>query len=425
MSRIREDLLNDLSDRREARKAPETFTGEHLRSKEFPPITWAVPDMLPTGVTLFGGREKMGKSWLAFSLCIAVATGGVALGTRRVEQGDALYLSLEDSERRLNRRVTKLASPETDLSRLHYTNKWEKADRDGVEDLDLWLEAHPYTRIVVIDTLKRIRPTTSGKRNMYDEDYEAVQPFVPLADKHDVAIVLIHHLNQQSNPDDPYDWFSGSAGLVAAAEGILLFRRKRGEADGFLTVDGKDIEERSELALKWDGLAATWSVIGDAEEHRLSETRKAILQVVADMDGAVGPKDVADVLDLDQNTVRQRMYQMSRDGELKVVARGKYVMGTHNLHNVRNVGDEKVMKVTEDTDSHNLFTERENTDTNNDNSEEVMNVMEVMTPHNIGAGSLSADERDATFQRWIDEGTDERTAMVNLQSLMESRNGKV
>ena len=38
----------------------------------------------------------MGKSWLAFGLCIAVATGGYALGKMPVEQGDALYLSLED-----------------------------------------------------------------------------------------------------------------------------------------------------------------------------------------------------------------------------------------------------------------------------------------------------------------------------------------
>src|SRR5215207_9041169 len=362
MGRIPEDVLNESTKGR--RRTPETFTGEHLRSKEFAPITWVIPELLPTGVTLFGGREKMGKSWLAFSLCIAIATGGVALGSRRVEQGDALYLSLEDSERRLNRRIEKLASPGADLSRLHYTNKWEKADRHGVEDLDLWLEDHPQTRLVVIDTLKRIRPTTAGRRNMYDEDYDAVQPFVPLASKHNVALVLIHHLNQQSNPDDPFDWFSGSAGLVAAAEGILLFRRKRGEADGFLTVDGKDIEERTELALKWDGLAATWSVIGDAEEHRLSETRAAILRAFEDADESLAPADVADILDQPRNTIKQRMYQMSKDGELKVQSRGQYTLSTttnnHNQHNQHN--------------QHNLH--------NQHNREAVTEVMDVMTPHN-------------------------------------------
>jgi RecA-family ATPase len=172
-----------------------TFTGNELRAKEFQPVTWAVPDILPAGVTLFGGREKMGKSWLAFGLCIAVVTGGVALGTKRVEAGDALYLSLEDGERRLHRRMNKLASADADLSRFHYKTEWEPADRGGVEDLDAWLEDHPDTRLLCIDTLKRIRPRTSGRRNMYDDDYDAVQPFVPLGNKHNLAVLLLHHLN--------------------------------------------------------------------------------------------------------------------------------------------------------------------------------------------------------------------------------------
>jgi len=236
---------------------PVTFTGNELRNKEFPPVTWAVPDLLPAGVTLFGGREKMGKSWLAFGMCIAVATGGYALGKVPVEQGEALYLSLEDPERRLHKRVSRLAREDTDLARFHYTTEWPAADRGGLRHLDAWLEDHPTCRLVVGDTLKRIRPRTSGRRNLYDEDYEAVQPFVALAAKHNVAIVLIHHLNQQAEPHDPFDAFSGSSGLPAAAEHIWLLTRKRGDADAYLLVDGKDIEERQELALGWDAQAAT------------------------------------------------------------------------------------------------------------------------------------------------------------------------
>ena len=108
----------------DASAPPVTFTGNELRDKEFPPIKWAVPDLLPAGVTLFGGREKMGKSWLGFSLGIAVATGGYALGKVPVEQGDALYLSLEDPERRLYERIRRLAREDTDLAHFHYTTEW-------------------------------------------------------------------------------------------------------------------------------------------------------------------------------------------------------------------------------------------------------------------------------------------------------------
>jgi hypothetical protein len=164
---------------------------------------------------------------------------------------------------------------------------------------------------------------------------------------------------------------------VAAAEGILLFRRKRGDADAYLTIDGKDIEERAELAVKWDPLAATWTVIGDAEAHRLSETRLAILRVVEDADGPLGPTDVADALGQPVNTIKQRIYQMSKDGELRVESRGRYVIGSHNLHNHHNQEDQKVMKVME------VMEEDVRLDTN---------------------GFLSADEGNARVQELIDQG---------------------
>ena len=304
---------------------PVTFTGNELRNKEFPPIKWAVPDLLPAGVTLFGGREKMGKSWLGFSLGIAVATGGYALGKIPVEQGDALYLSLEDPERRLYKRIRRLAREDTDLARFHYTTKWNPADRGGVEHLDAWLGEHPACRLVVGDTLKRIRPRTSGRRNMYDEDYEAVQPFVGLAAKHNVAIVLIHHLNQQVEPHDPFDAFSGSAGLTAASEGIWLLTRKRGEADAYLMVDGKDIEEPQELALGWDGVTCTWTVQGDAETYRLNKERREIVELLEGGGEPMGPKEVADALGRDYNAVRQMMSRMHKDGQLNQEGYGKYV----------------------------------------------------------------------------------------------------
>ncbi len=39
------------------------------------------------------GKFKKGKSWMALGTCEAVAVGGGALGTKRVDQGDTLYLA--------------------------------------------------------------------------------------------------------------------------------------------------------------------------------------------------------------------------------------------------------------------------------------------------------------------------------------------
>jgi RecA-family ATPase len=82
-----------------------TITAAELEEMAFAPVRWAVPDILPEGLTLFAGKQKLGKSWLALGLCVSVASGRVALGTRSVEKGDVLYLDLEGNRRRIKSRL--------------------------------------------------------------------------------------------------------------------------------------------------------------------------------------------------------------------------------------------------------------------------------------------------------------------------------
>ncbi len=51
-----------------------------LQTKEFPPIKWVVPGILPEGLTLLCGKPKLGKSWLALDISQAVTQGGIVLG---------------------------------------------------------------------------------------------------------------------------------------------------------------------------------------------------------------------------------------------------------------------------------------------------------------------------------------------------------
>jgi hypothetical protein len=220
--------------------------------------------------------------------------------------------------------------------------------------MDLFLAEHPDTRLVVVDTLKKIRPHASGRRNMYDVDYEAIEPFVGLASRHNVAIVMVHHLNQNPDPADPYDAFSGSSGLTAAVEGILLLTRERGQADAYLTVDGKDIKDRRELALGWEADVCTWTIRGDAEQYKLSKERQEIRRVVEAADEPVTPTYVADALGKSYNAVKKTMWEMSRDGQLSSTGSGKYAPVTSypgnpgNPSTVKGAGSvTEVTKVTE------------------------------------------------------------------------------
>lgn len=300
-----------------------TFTAVELMNEELPEVRWAVPDILPEGVSFLAGKPKMGKSWMSYGLCVAVAAGGVALGTKQVERGEALYLALEDNKRRLQRRLDKLLPGGAVPEGLHMALDWPRADEGGVEQIDAFLQAHPECRLVVIDTLARFKPRSSGRRSQYDEDRDAVDPLRPICADREVSILLVHHL-RETESDDPLDMIHGSAGLTGGVDGALVLKRRRGDADAYLHIDGRDIEEPTELALEFDHAAATWAIKGEADDYRRGKLRNAILKVLSDADEPMGPQEISDALDEKYENVKQRIYQMSKDGEVKTVARGKY-----------------------------------------------------------------------------------------------------
>jgi hypothetical protein len=98
-----------------------------------------------------------------------------------------------------------------------------------------------------------------------------------------------------------------------------------------LHVDGRDIEEPAEYALKWDAETAGWTIVGDAEEYRMSEERKAILGVLEEAGEPLSPGEVADALNKPRNTIKQRLWRMAQDGQVEN-RNGKYGI-THNQDN--------------------------------------------------------------------------------------------
>ena len=208
--------------------------------------------------------------------------------------------------------------------------------------MEQWLGKHPDCRLVVIDTLARFKPRTMGRRTQYDEDRDAVDPLIPIAADHGVAMLLVHHL-RETESDDPLDMITGSVGLTGGVDGALVLKRRRGNADAYLHADGRDIEQPVELALKWEANAATWTIIGDAEEYRLSERRRLILEVLRSADEPLGPKEVTEILnakgvDMKYGAVREMLSQMAKEGQVNNLGRGKYVH-PDNLQNIPDNAD--------------------------------------------------------------------------------------
>ena len=315
---------------------PTTMSAAELMGLELAPVKWAVPGVLPEGVTILAGKPKMGKSWLGLGLSVSVSAGGRALGKIPTERGVALYLGLEDNKRRLQRRLKKILNGRSAPDGLEVYWEWPQLDHGGVEALDSWLQAHPETRLVVLDTLKKIRPRDGQSRSVYDLDYEALEPLVGLAAAHGVAILVVHHL-RKLEAGDPLDMISGSTGLTGGVDGALVLKRDRGKQDATLMVDGRDIEEPSELALRWDADIASWSLMGDAEEYRMSEERRDIVNLLRRVGEPLGPKEIAQMLGRNYGAVRVMLSEMVKDGLLASPSRGKYIPTNNaNIANTTN-----------------------------------------------------------------------------------------
>lgn len=302
-----------------------------LLQKQFAPVAWAVADVLPEGAFLLGGRPKMGKSWLALSLALAVATGGRALGRAVVQQGDVLVLALEDNERRLQERLlTLLAGDErADVSRLTLRTDCPRLDKGGTLVVQSWLEAHPDARLVVVDTLAKVKPRRRAGGDAYADDYDAVQPFVELAKRHRVTLLIITHLRKLGMNEDVFDAITGTLGTTGGVDGALVLARERGRADAVLHVTGRDLPRDLELALTWDETTAQWTIAGTAEEYRLNKLQAAIVAVIRDNGHAMTPKDVtqalvADGARVEPGTVRQTMTRLVQSGKLYLADFGKY-----------------------------------------------------------------------------------------------------
>jgi RecA-family ATPase len=312
---------------------PTTISAAYLLGLELPDAKWAVPGVLPEGVTILAGKPKIGKSWLGLGLGIAVGSGGRALGQIAVEPGEALYMGLEDNVRRLQKRMKKmLAGRDAAPAHLEVTTDWPQLDEGGVEALGAWLDRRPDARLVVIDTLKKIRPreTKNGGR-VYDLDYEALEPLIPLAAGRGVAILVVHHL-RKLEAGDPLDMISGSTGLTGGVDGAMVLKRDRGKQDATLIVDGRDIEEPSELALRWDADIASWKLMGDAEEYRQSEERRRIVELLKAFDEPQAPKDIAEMLEKNRTTTRRLLQNMKQDGQVLDTGRGYTVAREDEQH---------------------------------------------------------------------------------------------
>ncbi len=105
-------------------------------------------------------------------------------------------------------------------------HQWEwPRGQAGVEQLDAYLEHYKAVRFVVVDSLAKFRAPSERGMPQFESDYAAVSGLHQVAKRHaGVAILLIAH-TRKTMSDDPLDDVSGTLGLNAAVDTIIVLRR--------------------------------------------------------------------------------------------------------------------------------------------------------------------------------------------------------
>ena len=199
-----------------------------------PPV---IDGLLYSGTYLFAGAPKVGKSFFMAQLAYHISTGQ-KLWDYDVRQGTVLYLALEDDYQRLQERMFRMFGVEG-TDNLHFAVYAKQLGAGLDEQLEKFIREHPDTRLIIIDTLQKIREVSTDAYS-YANDYDIVGKMKQFADKHGICLLLVHHTRKQQ-AGDRFEMISGTTGLLGCADGaFLLQKEKRTDLHATLEIVGRD-----------------------------------------------------------------------------------------------------------------------------------------------------------------------------------------
>jgi RecA-family ATPase len=328
-------------------------TAAELSHKAFPDLVEHVPSLVFEGFGIVAGPPKLGKSWFMLSIALAVAAGGYVFGKLKVEQRPVLLLALEDSERRLKTRISKLFGSEIPPHQLHILTRIQPGLL--IPTISAWLQHHQ-DGLVILDTLGRARQQRRRGDDPYLADYQAGVALKNVVDAFPgSALVGVHHTRKQSS-EDFVDDLSGTLGMAASADYVLVLRRQRQSTEATLQVTGRDAPE-GEYA--FTVTAGHWTLAGNAlpeaaataearrNAKRLGDRAQDVLMLVNQRTLAgesTRAADVVDKLGIDQHQARTYLSRLADAERIQKSGRGVY-LGVATVASVAN-SDENATQTT-------------------------------------------------------------------------------
>ena len=241
----------------------QTVNADTLLYEPLEKPSFVVDGLIPTGLTLFCGSQKIGKSWLMLKLCLCVSQG-IPLWDMPTQEGDVLYLCLEDTFCRIQDRLFRLTDEAS--GRLHFAVASDKLSDGFIVQLEDYLKEYPDSRLIVIDTLQKVR--TASKDNAYASDYGDISLIKDFADRHSLAVIVVHHIRKQ-NDSDVFNKVSGTTGLTGSADATFVLQQEsRASNVAKLYVTGRDTPYQ-EFTLRFRD--CSWELVERKEQEQLAK----------------------------------------------------------------------------------------------------------------------------------------------------------
>lgn len=307
------------------------INGRALMEKEFAPIKYIVPGIIPEGTSVLAAAPKIGKSWMVLGLALELSNGGNAFG--KIPVGDrrpVLYFALEDGERRLQDRLISL-NPEDVSDRIEFDTAIPDGQvvasiRDYLGGLD------GQGPIVILDTLGRVMPP-AGNAQQYGHDYRVMSALKAATDSVPGSSLLIVHHTRKSRGEDFLDAVSGTQGIAGAADTVLVLDRDRHDNRATLQVTSRDAAE-GEYSLLLDE-RGRWSLDGasveDAAERAAQARARAgvtgeqsrVIDVVSEHPDGITPAQLKNLLP-DVKNVDEYLRRAVFSERIEKLGRGLY-----------------------------------------------------------------------------------------------------
>lgn len=244
-------------------KLLEVISAPELQKANLPPVKFLIEGILPDGTSLLTAASKIGKSWMVLHLGLCQAAGEPFMG-HKTNQCGVLYLALEDSLHRLQNRMNKILKGKPAPEQFYFTTEAPKLDNGLLETLDAHMKQHPDTKLIIIDTLQKVRGQSLPREAAYAQDYREMETIKGHMDKRGVSVLFVHHNRKMKDDDDPFNMISGTNGIMGAVDTIwTITKARRIDEEATLHITGRDVEQ-SDTVIRFDKGSWTWKPVGEA-----------------------------------------------------------------------------------------------------------------------------------------------------------------